>query len=89
MIRKALFVIENRHFLIRKWHFGKCQGSYVEPCQASTHPQSHQELQMNRRRLLVAATVIASFVLAACSDMTAPKSDSCPVVGGSQTCVGK
>jgi len=44
---------------------------------------------MNRRRLLVAATVIASFVLAACSDMTAPKSDACPVIGGSQTCAGK
>jgi outer membrane murein-binding lipoprotein Lpp len=45
---------------------------------------------MIRRRLLVAATVIASFVLAACSDMTAPKNDApCPVVSGSSTCVGK
>jgi len=44
---------------------------------------------MIRRRLLIAASVIASVVLAACSDMTAPKNDSpCPVVGGSSTCVG-
>jgi outer membrane murein-binding lipoprotein Lpp len=41
---------------------------------------------MIRRRLLVAATVIASVVLAACSDMTAPKNDVCPVVSGSSTC---
>jgi hypothetical protein len=40
---------------------------------------------MIRRRLLLAATVIASVVLAACSDMTAPRND-CPVTGGSQTC---
>lgn len=44
---------------------------------------------MIRRRLFLAATVIASVVLAACSDMTAPKNDSCPVVSGSSTCVGK
>lgn len=41
------------------------------------------------RRLFLAATVIASVVLAACSDMTAPKNDSCPVMNGSSTCVGK
>jgi len=40
---------------------------------------------MIRRRLLIAATVIASVVLAACSDMTAPKND-CPVTNGSSTC---
>jgi outer membrane murein-binding lipoprotein Lpp len=43
---------------------------------------------MIRRRLLIAASVIASVVLAACSDMTAPKNDVCPVVSGSSTCVG-
>jgi hypothetical protein len=44
---------------------------------------------MIRRNLFIAAAVIASVVLTACSDMTAPKSDVCPVVNGSQTCVGK
>ncbi len=42
---------------------------------------------MIRRRLLVAATVIASVALAACSDMTAPKNDVCPVLNGSSTCL--
>ncbi|MFL5465830.1 MAG: hypothetical protein ACJ79N_02080 [Gemmatimonadaceae bacterium] len=42
---------------------------------------------MIRRRLLVATAIIASVVLAACSDMTAPKNDApCPVSTGSQTC---
>lgn len=41
---------------------------------------------MIRRRLLIAVATIASVALAACSDMTAPKSDVCPVVGGSSTC---
>ena len=40
---------------------------------------------MIRRRLLIATAVIASAILAACSDMTAPK-NVCPVVNGSQTC---
>jgi hypothetical protein len=88
MIGKVLFLIENRHFLIRKWHFGKCQGSYVEPLSGRQQTHPYQELQMIRRRLFLAATVIASVVLAACSDMTAPKNDVCPVTGGSQTCVG-
>jgi hypothetical protein len=45
---------------------------------------------MIRRRLLIAATVIVSAALAACSDMTAPTNDaSCPVGAGSSTCVGK
>jgi outer membrane murein-binding lipoprotein Lpp len=45
---------------------------------------------MIRRRLLIAATVVASAFLAACSDMTAPKNDApCPVMGGSSTCLGK
>ena len=43
---------------------------------------------MIRRKLLIAASVVASVVLAACSDMTAPKNDVCPVIGGSNTCVG-
>jgi outer membrane biogenesis lipoprotein LolB len=40
---------------------------------------------MIRRRLLIVTTIIASVVLAACSDMTAPKNE-CPVTGGSSTC---
>jgi hypothetical protein len=52
-----------------------------------TNPFFFQELQMIRRRLLVVATVVASVVLAACSDMTAPTNDaSCPVNTGSSTC---
>jgi hypothetical protein len=42
---------------------------------------------MIRRNLFIAAAVIASFVLTACSDMTAPKSEVCPVTNGSQTCL--
>jgi outer membrane biogenesis lipoprotein LolB len=41
---------------------------------------------MIRRRLLIATAIIASVVLTACSDMTAPKNDVCPIVNGSQTC---
>jgi hypothetical protein len=42
---------------------------------------------MIRRKLLVATAIIASVVLTACSDMTAPKNDGpCPVTGGSQIC---
>jgi hypothetical protein len=42
---------------------------------------------MIRRRLLTATAILASVVLAACSDMTAPKNDAaCPIVNGSQTC---
>jgi hypothetical protein len=42
---------------------------------------------MIRRRLLIATAIIASVVLAACSDMTAPKSDgTCPMTSGSQVC---
>jgi hypothetical protein len=42
---------------------------------------------MIRRRLLVATAIIASVVLTACSDMTAPKNDaSCPLTNGSSTC---
>jgi hypothetical protein len=45
---------------------------------------------MIRRNLFIAAAVIASFVLTACSDMTAPKNDSpCPIITGSSTCVTK
>jgi len=43
--------------------------------------------KMIRRRLLIATAIIASVVLAACSDMTAPKNDvGCPMTNGSQTC---
>jgi len=42
---------------------------------------------MIRRKLLVATAIIASVVLTACSDMTAPKNDNpCPVTNGSQIC---
>jgi hypothetical protein len=42
---------------------------------------------MIRRKLLVATAIIASVVLTACSDMTAPKNDGpCPIVNGSQVC---
>ena len=41
---------------------------------------------MIRRRLLSATAIIAAVVLAACSDMTAPK-DVCPMTNGSSTCV--
>ena len=42
---------------------------------------------MIRRKLLVATAIIASVVLTACSDMTAPKNDvTCPIVNGSQIC---
>jgi hypothetical protein len=40
---------------------------------------------MIRRRLLIASTIIVSFALAACSDMTAPKNE-CPMSNGSQIC---
>ncbi len=43
-----------------------------------------------RRKILAATAIIASVVLTACSDMTAPKNDvSCPVMTGSSTCAGK
>jgi hypothetical protein len=42
---------------------------------------------MIRRRLLIATAIVASVVLAACSDMTAPKNDTtCPMSSGSQIC---
>jgi len=42
---------------------------------------------MIRRRLLIATAIIASVVVTACSDMTAPKTDgTCPMTNGSQTC---
>jgi outer membrane biogenesis lipoprotein LolB len=45
---------------------------------------------MIRNRLFAAVAIIAAVVLTACSDMTAPKNDtSCPVLSGSQTCLGK
>jgi outer membrane murein-binding lipoprotein Lpp len=42
---------------------------------------------MIRRRLFITAAIIASVVVAACSDMTAPKNDvNCPMTNGSSTC---
>jgi len=40
------------------------------------------------RRLLAASVILAAVVLTACSDMTAPKNDVCPVTNGSSTCIG-
>ena len=42
---------------------------------------------MIRRNLLIVTAVVVSFVLTACSDMTAPKSDTCPIINGSSTCI--
>ena len=39
------------------------------------------------RRLLAASIIVAAVVLTACSDMTAPKHTTCPVVSGSSTCL--
>jgi outer membrane murein-binding lipoprotein Lpp len=42
---------------------------------------------MIRRKLLIATAIIASVVLAACSDTTGPKSNAaCPVLTGSSIC---
>lgn len=41
---------------------------------------------MIRNRLFTAIAIIASVVLTACSDMTAPKNEVCPIVSGSSTC---
>jgi hypothetical protein len=38
MIRKALFLIGNRHFLIRKRHFGIRRWSYVAACSVQQYP---------------------------------------------------
>jgi outer membrane biogenesis lipoprotein LolB len=42
---------------------------------------------MIRRNLLIVTAVVVSFVLTACSDMTAPKNETCPIVSGLQTCI--
>ncbi len=43
---------------------------------------------MIRRNLLIAAAIIASVVITACSDTTGPKAHAnCPVTNGSQTCL--
>jgi hypothetical protein len=41
MIRKVLFLIGNRHFLIRKCHFGIGDGSYVERGQYANETSLH------------------------------------------------
>jgi len=43
---------------------------------------------MIRNRLFAVVAIIAAVVLTACSDMTAPKNDVCPVMSGSSTCLG-
>jgi hypothetical protein len=84
MIGKVLFLIENRHFLIRKCHFGIARDPYVGHA-GQPRPFPYQEFPMIRRKLLVATAIIASVVLAACSDMTGPK-PACPIVNGSSVC---
>ncbi len=41
---------------------------------------------MPRPKLLVLAAVVIAFTLSACSDVTAPRQDLCPISGGSDTC---
>ena len=42
---------------------------------------------MIRRRLFTMLAIVASVVVTACSDMTAPKNDvACPITNGSSTC---
>jgi hypothetical protein len=43
---------------------------------------------MTRNRLFAAIAIISAVVLTACSDMTAPKNDACPVINGSSVCAG-
>jgi PBP1b-binding outer membrane lipoprotein LpoB len=43
---------------------------------------------MTRNKLFAAVAIIAAVVLTACSDMTAPKNDVCPVTSGSSVCIG-
>jgi hypothetical protein len=75
--------------MIGKWHFAFRKRRYVHVWSVRHLIQPVRSSSMIRRRLLLAATVVASFVLAACSDMTAPKNDSCPVTnGGSTLCKG-
>jgi hypothetical protein len=42
---------------------------------------------MPRPKLLVIAAVVLAFALSACSEITAPRQDLCPVSGGPDTCV--
>jgi hypothetical protein len=51
---------------------------------------SSGDTPMTRRNLIAAVAIVASVVLTACSDMTAPKGDvTCPVMNGSSTCATK
>jgi hypothetical protein len=87
MIGKVLFLIGNRHFLIEKCHFGICRDPYVNPDQFDSRPSPISgDTPMIRRKLLIVTAIIASVVITACSDMTAPKSD-CPITSGSSTCL--
>jgi molybdopterin-guanine dinucleotide biosynthesis protein A len=48
---------------------------------------SSGDTPMIRRRLFITVAIIASVVVTACSDMTAPKNDAaCPLSTGSSTC---
>jgi len=93
MIRKVLFLVGNRHFLIRKRHFGVFRGRYVGGVLQFRNADlilSSGVFPMIRNRILAATAIIAAVVLTACSDMTAPKNDApCPVTNGSQICAGK
>ncbi len=64
------------------------EGRTLEPVQFRNAPfPSSGDTPMIRRRLLIATAIIASVVVTACSDMTAPKNDTtCPMTSGSSTC---
>jgi hypothetical protein len=47
---------------------------------------SSGDTPMIRHRLFATIAIIASVVLTACSDMTAPKNEVCPITSGSSTC---
>ena len=87
MIGKVLFLIENRHFLIRKCHFGIGWNPYVGHVRPNSPPFLIRRFPMIRRKLLIATAIIASVVLTACSDMTGPKSTACPILNGSSICM--
>jgi hypothetical protein len=85
VIRKAPFLIWNRHFLIRKGRFAIHFRPYVAPVFGSRPFFLYGDTPMIRRKLLVAAAIIVSVVLTACADATGPK-EVCPTSSGSGVC---
>jgi hypothetical protein len=89
--RKKTLFDRKQTFSDKKMPFRRLSGhvrwAYQFP--AASHFSSG-DTPMTRRNLFAAAAIVASVVLTACSDMTAPKGDApCPVVSGSSTCVAK